>query len=75
MRTKGEQAYLTIKGKSARVILVDLKRKKEIPLADADQLLYYVKGIITKTRFEVKVGEHTYEDEFYEENEGLLSLK
>jgi CYTH domain-containing protein len=36
---------------------------------------YYVK-IITKTRFEVKVGEHTYEvDEFYEENEGLLSLK
>jgi hypothetical protein len=39
------------------------------------------KGVIDKIRFEVKIGNHTYEDEFYGANEGLtvaelsLSLK
>jgi adenylate cyclase len=74
VRTKGEQAYLTIKGKSSNSNLSRFEWEKEIPLADANQLLLLCeKGIITKTRFEVKVGEHTYEvDEFYEENEGLF---
>jgi adenylate cyclase len=31
------------------------------------------KGIISKTRFEIKIGSHLYEvDEFYDDNEGLI---
>jgi adenylate cyclase len=36
-------------------------------------LLLCEKGVIDKTRFEVKIGNHIYEiDEFYGENKGLV---
>ena len=36
-------------------------------------MLLCEEGVINKTRFEVKSGNHTFEvDEFYDENEGLI---
>ncbi|MDG2433514.1 CYTH domain-containing protein [Flavobacterium sp.] len=74
VRIKGEQGYLTIKGKSNETGLSRYEWEKEIPLEEAEQLLLLCeKGIISKTRFEIKIGAHTYEvDEFYDDNEGLV---
>ena len=74
VRTKGEKAYLTIKGKSNDSGLSRFEWEKEIPLDEAEQLLLLCeKGIISKTRYEIKVGEHIYEvDEFHDENQGLI---
>lgn len=74
VRIKGEQGYLTIKGKSNESGLSRYEWEKEIPLEEAEQLLLLCeKGIISKTRFEIKIGTHTYEvDEFYDDNEGLV---
>ena len=74
VRTKGEKAYLTIKGVSSDSGLSRFEWEKEIPISEAEQLLLLCeKGIINKTRFEVKIGNHIYEvDEFYDENEGLV---
>ena len=49
-------------------------REKEIPLNEAEELLQLCEpGIINKTRYLVKAGEHTFEvDEFHGENEGLV---
>ena len=48
--------------------------EKEIPVDEATALLKLCeKGIIDKTRFEVKIGNHIFEvDEFYGENGGLI---
>ena len=48
--------------------------EKEIPLNEAEELLQLCEpGIINKTRYLVKAGEHTFEvDEFHGENEGLV---
>ena len=48
--------------------------EKEIPFLEAKSLLLLCeKGVIDKTRYEVKVGKHIYEvDEFYGENVGLI---
>jgi adenylate cyclase len=48
--------------------------EKEIPVDEATALLKLCeKGIIDKTRFEVKIGNHIFEvDEFYGENKGLI---
>ncbi|MBU0941692.1 MAG: CYTH domain-containing protein [Bacteroidetes bacterium] len=74
VRTKGEKAYLTIKGLSSDSGLSRFEWEKEIPISEAEQLLLLCeRGIINKTRFEVKIGNHIYEvDEFYDENEGLV---
>jgi adenylate cyclase len=46
---------------------------KEIPVDEAKNLLLYVKRYNRQTRYEVQVGNHTYEvDEFYGENQGLI---
>lgn len=46
----------------------------EIPLTDARQLMTLCEpGVIDKTRYLVKAGQHVFEvDEFYGENEGLV---
>jgi adenylate cyclase len=74
VRTKGNYAYLTIKGASNESGLSRFEWEKEIPVDEAIKLLSLCeKGVIDKTRFEVKVGKHTYEiDTFYGENEGLI---
>lgn len=73
IRIKGERGFITIKGKSNASGMSRYEWEKEIPINEAQELLKLCKsGIIEKTRYEVIVGNHTFEvDEFYGENEGL----
>ncbi|WP_413999608.1 CYTH domain-containing protein [Flavobacterium sp. W1B] len=74
VRLKGNKAYITIKGISNEAGMSRFEWEKEIPVDEAEKLLLLCeKGIIDKTRFDVKVGNHIYEvDEFYGDNQGLL---
>ena len=74
VRLKANRGFLTIKGVSNESGLSRFEWEKEIPVDEAAALLKLCeKGIIDKTRFEVKVGNHIFEvDEFYGENEGLI---
>ena len=74
VRIKGDKGFLTIKGASNETRLSRFEWEKEIPVDEATALLKLCeKGIIDKTRFEVKIGNHIFEvDEFYGENEGLI---
>lgn len=74
VRIKGDKGYLTIKGKGNESGMSRFEWEKEIPVAEAKSLLELCeKGVISKTRFEIKVGIHVYEvDEFYGENQGLV---
>ncbi|MGZ9734607.1 CYTH domain-containing protein [Flavobacterium sp. GNP002] len=74
VRIKGEKGYLTIKGISNDSGMSRFEWEKEIPVTEAKELLLLCeKGVIDKTRFEVKQGNHVFEiDEFYGENEGLI---
>ena len=73
IRIKGDKGFLTIKGVSNESGLSRFEWEKEIPVEEAEKLLLLCeKGVIDKTRFEVKAGAHVFEvDEFYGENEGL----
>lgn len=73
VRIKGDKGFLTIKGISSASGLSRFEWEKEIPVEDAKKLLLLCeKGVIDKTRFEVKVGNHIFEvDEFHGENKGL----
>ncbi|MBQ4818983.1 CYTH domain-containing protein [Aquimarina sp. MMG016] len=74
IRIKGEEAFITVKGKGNNSGTSRFEWEKEITVTDAEALLPLCeKGIIEKTRYEVKSGTHTYEiDEFFGENEGLI---
>lgn len=74
IRVKGDNAYITIKGVSNETGMSRFEWEKEIPVAEAEKLLLLCeKGAIDKTRFEIKIGNHTYEvDEFYGANKGLI---
>lgn len=74
VRIKEDKAYLTIKGNSNATGMSRFEWEKEIPVAEAKELLLLCeKGVIDKTRFEIKQGNHVFEvDEFYGENEGLI---
>ncbi|MFV8341411.1 CYTH domain-containing protein [Flavobacterium sp. XS2P39] len=74
VRIKGDKGYLTIKGVSNDTGMSRFEWEKEIPVAEAKELLLLCeKGVIDKTRFEIKQGNHVFEvDEFYGENEGLI---
>jgi adenylate cyclase len=74
VRIKGNKGFLTIKGVSNESGLSRFEWEKEIPVDEAQKLLLLCeKGIIDKTRFEVKMGSHIFEvDIFYGENEGLV---
>lgn len=74
VRIKGDKGYMTVKGISNESGLSRFEWEKEIPVDEAKELLLICeKGIIDKTRFEVKVGNHLFEvDEFYGENQGLI---
>ena len=73
VRTKGEKGFITIKGIGNASGASRYEWEKEIPAAEVQELLKICElGVIDKTRYEVKVGIHTYEvDEFYGENQGL----
>ena len=74
VRLRGGRGYLTIKGPSLDGGLSRYEFEKEITPDEAEQLFRLCEpGIIDKTRFRVKSGQHTFEvDEFYGENEGLV---
>ena len=74
VRIKGNKGFLTIKGVSNESGMSRFEWEKEIPINEAQKLLTLCeKGAIDKTRFEVKIGQHTFEvDEFYGDNQGLI---
>lgn len=74
VRVKGNKGFLTIKGISSESGMSRFEWEKEIPVDEAEKLLLLCEtGVIDKTRFEVKKGNHIIEiDEFYGENEGLI---
>jgi adenylate cyclase len=74
VRIKGEKGFLTIKGASNDSGLSRFEWEKEIPVSEAEALLLLCeKGVIDKTRFEIRQGNHVFEvDEFYSDNEGLI---
>ena len=74
VRIKGGKGFVTVKGISSDSGMSRFEWEKEIATDEAENLLKLCeKGIIEKTRFNIKVGNHTFEvDEFHGENEGLV---
>ena len=74
IRIKGTKGYLTIKGIGNESGISRFEWEKEIELDEAKQLLKLCeKGVIEKTRYEVKSGNHVIEvDEFHGDNNGLI---
>ena len=73
IRIKGDKGFITVKGIGNASGTSRFEWEKEISIEDATDLLKISEpGVIDKTRFNVKSGEHTFEvDEFYGENDGL----
>ena len=74
IRIRDHQAFITIKGPSVDGGLSRYEFEQEIPFADGKQLMTLCEpGIIDKTRWLVKSGEHIFEvDEFHGENAPLV---
>ncbi len=74
VRIKGDKGFVTVKGISSDSGMSRFEWEKEIPVDEAKNLLKLCeKGIIDKIRFNVTIGNHTFEvDEFHGENEGLI---
>jgi len=74
VRIKGSQGFLTVKGISNKAGTIRTEWETEISIAGAENLLLLCEpGIIDKTRYEVKVGNHIFEvDVFSGQNEGLI---
>lgn len=74
VRLKKDKGILTIKGQSSKDGLTRFEWEKEIPHQEAETLLELCEeGIIDKMRYEVTVGNHTFEvDEFFGDNQGLI---
>ena len=74
VRIKGNQGFLTIKGKSNDSGTSRLEWEKEIDVLEAEMLLTICEsGRIDKIRHEVQVGKHVFEvDVFSGDNEGLI---
>ncbi|WP_339917852.1 CYTH domain-containing protein [Yeosuana marina] len=74
VRIKADNGFITVKGQSKEDGLSRFEWEKEIPKDEAEALLKLCEpGVIDKIRYEIKVGNHTFEvDEFYGDNEGLI---
>jgi len=74
IRIKGEEAFITVKGETNESGVSRFEWEKEIPLADARELLKLCEpGIIDKVRYYIANGDHTFEvDVFRGENKGLI---
>lgn len=74
IRLRDEKAYITIKGPSSNGGLSRYEFEREIPVADAHEMLKLCHGgVVEKTRWIVPFEGHTFEvDEFHGVNEGLL---
>ena len=74
VRIKGDKGFITIKGIGNTSGATRYEWEKEIPTNEVEDLLKICEpGVIDKTRYLVKVADHTFEvDEFYGENKGLV---
>ncbi|MDG3583043.1 CYTH domain-containing protein [Galbibacter pacificus] len=74
IRIKGNQGFITVKGKSNASGTSRFEWEKEIPVDEAEHLIAICeKGIIDKYRYEIKIGNHLFEvDEFLGDNQGLI---
>lgn len=74
VRIKGNNGFLTIKGKSPDGGVSRFEWEKEIPMEEAETLFELCEpGKIEKVRHFVKKGNHVFEvDDFLGENTGLL---
>jgi CYTH domain-containing protein len=74
IRIRGDQAFLTVKGKSSKNGLTRFEWEKEISVLEAEELMKLCEpGIIEKMRYLVEIKEYTFEiDEFFGENQGLI---
>ena len=74
VRIRNGRGYLTIKGASNESGTSRYEWEKELSLHEAEELMKLCEpGVIDKTRYLVRSGEHGCEvDEFYGENEGLI---
>ena len=73
LRVQGDRAWLTIKGKTHGASRSEFEYP--IPSADAHAMLKEMcpEGVIDKTRYRIRVGEHVWEvDEFHGDNRGLV---
>ncbi|QOY55612.1 CYTH domain-containing protein [Candidatus Sulfurimonas marisnigri] len=73
VRVKGDEAFITIKGKNVGASRVEFEYS--IPLDDANEMLEKLcsKPFIDKKRYLVEHKNHTWEiDVFHKENEGLI---
>ncbi|WP_298478647.1 CYTH domain-containing protein [uncultured Maribacter sp.] len=74
IRIKGEQGFITVKGKGNDTGVSRYEWEKEITILEAEELLKIAEpGSIDKFRYEVLVGNHVFEvDEFFGDNKGLV---
>ncbi len=74
VRIKGDSGFITVKGIGNKSGTTRFEWEKEISLKEATKLLKICEpGIIDKTRFNIRSGNHTFEvDEFYGNNKGLI---
>jgi CYTH domain-containing protein len=74
VRIRDARGYLTIKGPAIGGGFSHYEFEKEITLTEAEELMKLCEpGLIDKTRYLVKSGQHIFEvDEFYGENAGLV---
>ena len=74
VRIKGDKGFITIKGIGNASGASRYEWEKEIPTNEVDELLKICEpGVIDKTRYLVKVGNHSFEvDEFSGDNKGLV---
>lgn len=74
VRLRDHCAFLTIKGPSLDGGLSRYEFEQEIPFEDGEKMMSLCQeGLIDKTRWLVRSGDHTFEvDEFHGDNEGLV---
>lgn len=74
IRIKGEKGFITIKGIGNESGASRLEWEREIPVDETKKLITLCEiGVIEKTRYEVKSGNHIIEiDVFHGENDGLI---
>lgn len=74
VRINGDDAFLTIKGKSNVAGTARFEWEQAISVADAKELMLLCEsGIIEKIRYEIQSGSFVFEvDEFLGDNQGLI---
>ncbi len=72
IRQKGDQCFLTIKAERGEISRLEFEY--EVPKEDCDMMLEQLCGdAISKTRYTLDVGAHTWEiDEFHGSSDGLI---